>query len=67
MAYGGCLENSWVNRPGGSNPSPSVRAMTPETNKACSSIAFRIAVFVVDSCTVYVVVRVREERNMYTC
>ena len=48
--YCGCLENSWVNRPGGSNPSPSVKAMTPETNKACSSIVIRIAVFVVDSC-----------------
>src|SRR5437016_14609288 len=23
--YCGCLENSWVNSPGGSNPSPSVR------------------------------------------
>ncbi len=30
--YCGCLENSWVNRPGGSNPSPSVKAMAPETN-----------------------------------
>jgi hypothetical protein len=49
--YCGCLENSWVNRPGGSNPSPSVEAMTPETNKACSSIVIRIAVFVVDSYT----------------
>jgi hypothetical protein len=49
--YCGCLENSWVNRPGGSNPSPSVEAMTPETNKACSRIVIRIAVFVVDSCT----------------
>lgn len=24
VVYRGCLENSWVNSPGGSNPSPSV-------------------------------------------
>jgi hypothetical protein len=28
--YCGCLENSWVNSPGGSNPSPSVKAMASE-------------------------------------
>jgi hypothetical protein len=25
VVYCGCLENSWVNSPGGSNPSPSAR------------------------------------------
>ena len=40
--YCGCLENSWVNSPGGSNPSPSVEAMTPrgKSNLAVSSFLY---------------------------
>ena len=50
MVYCGCLENSWVNRPGGSNPSPSVMAMMPKRSNACGIVVISIAVFVVDSC-----------------
>ena len=28
VVYCDCLENSWVNSPGGSNPSPSVEGVT---------------------------------------
>ena len=60
--YCGCLENSWVNRPGGSNPSPSARAMAPRT---CTIIVNCIALFVVVSCAAICHRRGREERNIY--